>query len=84
MKILITGSRGYIGSTLAKTFVNENIIPIGVDKELRPEGSAIYGLFYESRFEDAAVAELVQDLNIDTICHSWTGVWSDLSEIHCI
>ena len=70
MKVLITGSRGYIGSTLAKTFVTERgIIPIGVDKELRPEGSAIYGLFYESRFEDVAVAELVQDLNIDTICH---------------
>ena len=69
MKVLITGSRGYIGSTLAKAFTEKGITPIGVDRELRPNGSNIYGLFYESSFEDPQVADLVKDLGIDTICH---------------
>lgn len=69
MKVLITGSRGYIGSTLAKTFVEKGVIPVGVDRDLRPKGSAIYGLFYEKSFEDEEVAQIVVDLKIDTICH---------------
>lgn len=69
MRVLITGSRGYIGSTLAKTFVKNDIIPFGVDRELRAEGSAIYGLYHQASFEDQSVAEMVADLKIDTICH---------------
>lgn len=69
MKVLVTGSRGYIGSTLVKTLVQQGHIPVGVDCELRPEGSAIYGLFYQSRFEEKDVAQMVVDLKIDTICH---------------
>lgn len=69
MKVLITGSRGYIGSNLAKTFVYNDIIPFGVDKELRPEGSAIYGLFHHTSFEDSDLADIICNFGIDTICH---------------
>lgn len=69
MKVLITGSRGYIGSTLAKTLTSLDHIPIGVDRDINPNGSAIYGLFHHANFEDKFVAELVADLKIDTICH---------------
>ena len=69
MKPLITGSRGYIGSTLAKTFVKKGIMPVGVDKEIRPNDASIYGLYYQAAFEDPYVAEMIMDMGIDTICH---------------
>lgn len=69
MKVLVTGSRGYIGSTLCKTLGERGHIAFGVDRELRPEGSAIYGLYHRASFEDPEVAQMVYDLKIDTICH---------------
>lgn len=69
MKVLVTGSRGYIGSVLAKTLTKQGHIPIGVDRDLNPNGSAIYGLFHHTNFEDKFVAQMVSDLKIDTICH---------------
>jgi len=70
LKVLITGSRGYIGSTLAKKLViNHDVVPLGVDKEIRPEGSTIYGLFYHSEFEDYKLIDVILRSQIDTICH---------------
>ncbi len=69
MKVLITGSRGFIGSTLAKTITCLGHIPVGVDREINQYGSTIYGLFHQANFEDEYVAQIVSDLKIDTICH---------------
>ena len=69
MRVLITGSRGYIGSTLAKTFTEMGVIPVGVDRDMRANGSNIYGMYYPASFEDESVADLVYELKIDTICH---------------
>jgi len=69
LKVLITGSRGYIGSNLAKTFVLNDVVPLGVDRELRPHGSSIYGLFHHANFEDPELADIVTNFGIDTICH---------------
>lgn len=69
MKVLITGSRGYIGSVLAKTLASQGHMPLGVDRNINSRGSAIYGLFHHANFEDRFVAQMVSDLKIDTICH---------------
>ena len=44
MKVLVTGSRGYIGSVLVKTLSQDptNIV-WGVDTDPRPDGSTLFG-----------------------------------------
>jgi UDP-glucose 4-epimerase len=69
LKVLITGSRGYIGSVLAKTLSEQGIIPFGIDHNGRPDGSTIYGLYQEACITDDEVIEVVMHLGIDTIFH---------------
>jgi len=69
LKVLITGSRGYIGSVLAKTLHEQNIIPFGIDHDGRPNGSAIYGMFSIGCITDDLIIECIMDQGIDTIFH---------------
>ncbi len=69
MKVLITGSRGYIGSVLAKTLVAQGHEVHGIDINGNPDGSSIYGFFTEANINDSSVAVMVKSLQIDTIFH---------------
>lgn len=69
MKVLITGSRGYIGSVLAKTLQKQSITSIGIDHNGRPDGSSIYGVYSEACITDDEVIEVVMQSGIDTIFH---------------
>ena len=69
MKVLITGSRGYIGSVLAKTLTEQGLVPFGIDHIGRPEGSAIYGVFSTGDIAEDIIIECIMDEGIDTIFH---------------
>ena len=66
--ILVTGSRGYIGSVLAKTLMEKGYNPHGVDKTSVGEG-LIYGNFIQDDFASLAVVNYCIYHNIKTICH---------------
>lgn len=69
MKVLVTGSRGFIGSTLVKTLAEQGIVPFGVDHNGRTDGSNIYGLFSEGDIAEDIIIECILDQGIDTIFH---------------
>ena len=70
MKVLITGSRGYIGSVLAKTltYKGDNLV-FGIDINPNIDGSSIYGLFTEENINAESIADAVVSQGIDTIFH---------------
>lgn len=69
MKVLVTGSRGYIGSVMMKTLTELGHEAIGIDIEENPHGSTRYGNSYCININDMAAAELVVYNEIDTIFH---------------
>lgn len=69
MKILVTGSRGYIGSVLMKTLTLQGYSVIGVDVQKPNKDSASYGTTYRYNINDQEVADLVIKEDIDTIFH---------------
>ena len=70
MKVLVTGSRGYIGSVLVKTLCQDptNIV-WGVDTDPRPDGSTLFGLFSEANINEDIIADIVVAEGYDTIFH---------------
>lgn len=69
MKILVTGSRGYIGSVLMKTLTLQGYTVYGVDAVENKDDSAKYGTNYAYNINNPAVIDLVLKENIDTIFH---------------
>lgn len=69
MKILVTGSKGYIGSVLMKTLTLQGRIAYGVDNRSNKQESAAYGISYDYNINDPAVIGIILRNKIDTIFH---------------
>lgn len=69
MKIIVTGSRGFIGSVLCKVLQQQGHEVYGVDMDGNPNGSTIYGLFTEANINEHSVALMAKTLQVDAIFH---------------
>ena len=69
MKVLVTGSRGYIGSVVVKTLQQQGIEAFGIDINPRPNGSAVYGMYSEANINEEIIADIAVQQGYDTIFH---------------